>query len=46
MDGVMKEVKMVMERRRVSFIEDRREWKLPGISYADNLVLCGEWVET
>ena len=31
MDGVMKEVKMGMGRRGVSFLEDRREWRLPGI---------------
>ena len=31
MDGMMKEVKMRMGRRRVSFMEDRREWRLPGL---------------
>ena len=42
MDGVM-EVKIGMGRRRVSFLEDgRREWRLPGLLYADDLVLCGE----
>ena len=29
MDGVIKKVKMEMERRRVSFLENGREWKLP-----------------
>ena len=42
MDGVMKEVKIGMGRRGVSFLEDGREWRLPGYLYADNLVLCGE----
>ena len=41
-DGVMKEVKMEMGRRRVSFLEGRREWRLPGLLYADDLVICGE----
>ena len=40
MDGVMKEVKMV--RRRVRFLEDGREWRLTGLVYADELVLCDE----
>ena len=30
MDEVMKEVKMGMGRRGVSFREDGREWRLPG----------------
>ena len=29
----------------MSFIEDGREWRLPGLLYADNLVLCGELEE-
>ena len=45
MDGVMKEVKMGMGRRGVSFLEDEREWRFPGLLYADDLVLsegdCG-----
>ena len=24
------------------FLEDGREWRLPGCSYADDLILCGE----
>ena len=24
------------------YLEDRREWRLPGILYKDDLVLCGE----
>ena len=41
MDGVRKEVKMGMGRRGVSFMEEGREWRLPGLLYADELVLCG-----
>ena len=37
-----KAAKMEMGRRRVRFLEDRREWRLPGFLYADDLVLCGE----
>ena len=44
MDGVM-EVKMGMGRRGVSFMEDGREWRLPDLLYADDLVLCGELEE-
>ena len=40
--GVIKEVKMVIGRRGVSFLEDGREWGLPGLLYADDLVLCGD----
>ena len=39
-DGVMKEVKMGMGRRGVSFMENGKEWRLPGLLYADDLVLC------
>ena len=38
MDGV----KVGMGRRGVSFLGDGKEWKLPGLLYADELVLCGE----
>ena len=31
-----------MGRRRVSFLEDEREWRLPGLLYADDLILCDE----
>ena len=41
MDAVMKEVKMGMGRRGVRFHEDGREGRLPGLFYADDLVLCG-----
>ena len=42
MYGVMKELKMGMGKRGVSFMEDEREWRLPGLLYADDLVICGE----
>ena len=42
MDTVMKEVKMGMGRRGVRFQKEGREWRLPGLLYADDLVLCGE----
>ena len=42
MDGLMKEVKMGMGRRGMRFLEDEREWRLPGLLYADDLFLCGE----
>ena len=45
MDGVMKEVKMGMGKRRMRFQEEGREWRLPGFLYADDLVLCGELEE-
>ena len=39
---MMKEVKMGMGRRGVRFLEDGRYWRLPGLLYTDDLVLCGE----
>ena len=42
MDGVTKEVKMGRGRRVVSFLEDGREWRLLGLLYADDMVLCRE----
>ena len=41
-DALMKEVKMGMGRRGMRFLEDGREWRLPGLLYADDSVLCGE----
>ena len=41
MDAVMKEVKMGMGRRRVRFQKEGRGWILPGLLYADDLVLYG-----
>ena len=35
-------MKIGMGRRGVSFLEDRREWRLHGLLYANDLVLCGE----
>ena len=37
-DGVRNEGKMGMGRRGVSFMENGREWRLPGLLYADDLV--------
>ena len=31
-----------MERKKVRFMDKGREWRLPGLSHADDLVLCGE----
>ena len=42
MDVVMKEMKMGRGRRGVRFQEEVREWRLPGLLYADDLVLYGE----
>ena len=33
---------MGMGRRGVRFLEDGREWRLLGLLYVDDLVLCGE----
>ena len=33
---------MEMGRRGVRFLEEWREWRLPGFLYADDLVLCWE----
>ena len=38
-DAVIKEVEMGMKRRRVRFLEDRREWRLPGLLHTYDLVL-------
>ena len=40
MDGVTKEVKIGVGRRGVRFLEDERVWRLPGLLYVDDLVLC------
>ena len=42
MDAVMKEVEMGMGRGDVRFQEEGRESRLPGLLYADDLILCGE----
>ena len=42
MDAVMKEVKMGMWRMGVTFLEDEKEWRLPGPLYVEALVLCDE----
>ena len=33
---------MGMGRREMSFLKDGREWRLSGLLYANDLVLCGE----
>ena len=45
MYAVMKEIKMGIGRRGVRFMENGRECRLPGLLYADDLVLCGELEE-
>ena len=42
MVGVMKKVKMGIVRRRVRFLEDGKECRLPGLLYANDLVQCDE----
>ena len=42
LDAVMKRVKMGMRRIGVIFLEEGREWRLPGLLYADELVLYVE----
>ena len=39
MEAVMKKLKMGVGRRGVRFQEEPREWRLPGLLYADDLVL-------
>ena len=41
-DAVMKVLKMRMGRRGVRFQEEGKEWRLSGLLYADDSVLCGE----
>ena len=41
MGAVMTEVKMGMGRRGVRFQDEGREWRLPGLLHADDLVLRG-----
>ena len=38
----MKELKMGMRRRVARFQDEGEKWRLPGLLYADDLVLCGE----
>ena len=41
-DAGTKEVKIGMGRRGVRFMKEGREWRLPGLLCADDLILCGE----
>ena len=45
MNEVMKEVKMRIERMGLRFMEEGREWRLPGFLYADNLFFCDDLEE-
>ena len=38
----MKEMEIGMGRSGLRLPEEGRGWKLPGVLYADDLVLCGE----
>ena len=40
--GWSDEVRMGIKRRGVTFQEEGREWRLPGLLHADDLALCGE----
>ena len=42
MNAVMNEMKMEMGTRGMRFQEERREWRLPDLLYADDLVLYSE----
>ena len=33
---------MGIGRRGVRFLKDEKEWRIPGLLYADDLVLCSE----
>ena len=45
LDALMKELKMRMGKKGMRFMEKGREWRLPGLLYANNLFLCGETEE-
>ena len=40
--NVMKEMEMELGRVEVRFSEEERDWRFPGLLYADKLVLRGE----
>ena len=42
MDVVLKEMKMEIGRTGVRFLEEGSEWRLPGLLFADDLILCDE----
>jgi hypothetical protein len=46
MDGVMKELMVGVAGEGVRMVENGREWRLPCLLYADDLVLCGESEES
>ena len=45
-DAVMKEVKVGMRRGGVRLQEEGREWRLPGLLYADDLFCVASWRKT
>ena len=45
MDAMMKEVKMGTGSMGETFLEQGRDWRLPGLLCAYDLVLCGELEE-
>ena len=44
-EAMMKEVNMGVGKRVVRFQEKERVWRLPGLLYVDDMVLCGELEE-
>src|SRR5678815_4994791 len=46
MDGVMKELEEEVIGKRDRLMENGREWRVPYLLYADDLVLCGESEES
>ena len=41
-DAVMKKVKIAIGRMWATFLEEGRDWRFPGLLYADDFVLCDE----
>ena len=41
MDEVIKEVKVEIGTIGVKFLEEEREWRLPGLFYTDDWIFCG-----
>ena len=45
MDTLIRDVKMGIGMRGMRFMEVGREWRLPGLLYTDDLILCVKLVE-
>ena len=45
MDTLIRDVKMGIGMRGIRFMEVGREWRLPGLLYTDDLILCVKLVE-